>query len=62
VSGSVAIAVVLLALLAELHLLAVAAHRRAARRRALLTPLLVTLYIAFAAVVAVTVGEALSLQ
>lgn len=61
-SGSVAVAVVLIALLAELHLVAVAAHRRAARRRAFLAPLLITLYVAFAAVVAVTIGEALSVQ
>jgi hypothetical protein len=62
VNGGVAVALVLVALLAELHLLAVAGHRRSARRRELLAPLFVTLYVAFGAVVAVTIGEALAAQ
>ena len=62
VNGGVAVALVLVVLLAELHLLAVAGNRRVARRRWLLAPLFVTLYVAFGAVVAVTIGEALAAQ
>jgi len=58
-TGAVAVTVLLVVLLAELHLLAVAGHRRAARRQPLLAPLMVSLFIAFGAVVAVTIGEAL---
>jgi hypothetical protein len=58
-TGAVAVAVLLVLILAELHLLAVARSRRAARRRNLLAPLMVSLFLAFGAVVAVTFGEAL---
>jgi hypothetical protein len=53
-----AAAVLLVLVLVELHLLAVAGNRRVARRRYLLSPLLVSLLIAFAVTTAVTIGEA----
>jgi Na+/alanine symporter len=59
VTGAVAVAVLLVVLLAELHVLAVARNRRIARRRQMLAPLMASLYLAFALVVAVTIGEAL---
>lgn len=58
-TGAVAVAVVLVVLLAELHVLAVARNRRIARRRQMLAPLMASLFLAFALVVAVTIGEAL---
>jgi Na+/alanine symporter len=59
VTGAVAVAVLLVVLLAELHVLAVARNRRIARRRQLLAPLMASLFLVFALVVAVTIGEAL---
>lgn len=58
-TGAVAVSVLLVVLLAELHLLAVARNRRVARRRRLLAPLMASLFLVFAVVVAVTIGEAL---
>jgi hypothetical protein len=58
-TGGVAISVLLVVLLAELHLLAVARNRRVARRRQLLAPLVAALFVVFAVVVTVTIGEAL---
>jgi hypothetical protein len=59
VTGAVAVSVLLVVLLAEFHLLAVARNRRVARRRQLLAPLMASLFLVFAVVVAVTIGEAL---
>jgi len=58
-TGAVAVAALLVAILTELHLLAVARNRRVARRRHMLAPLMASLFLVFAAVVAVTIGEAL---
>ena len=58
-TGAVAVTVLLVVLQAELHLLAVARNRRVARRRQLLAPLMASLLLVFAVVVAVTIGEAL---
>jgi len=57
-TGAAAVAVLLVLILAELHLLAVARSRRVARRRNMLAPLLASLFLVFGAVVAVTFGEA----
>jgi hypothetical protein len=53
-----AVAILLVLVLIELHLLAVAGNRRVARRRYLLAPLMVSLLIAFTVAAAVTIGEA----
>ena len=58
-TGGVAVAVILVVLLAELHVLAVARNRRVARRRQMLVPLMWSLFLVFALVVAVTIGEAM---
>jgi hypothetical protein len=58
-TDGVAVAVLLVVLLAELHVLAVARNRRAARRRQMLAPLMAALFLVFTLVVAVTIGEAL---
>jgi hypothetical protein len=58
-TDGVAVAVLLVVLLAELHVLAVARNRRAARRRQMLAPLVAALFLVFTLVVAVTIGEAL---
>jgi hypothetical protein len=57
-TGGGAIAVLLVVLLTELHLFAVARNRRVARRREMLAPLMASLLLAFAVVVTVTIGEA----
>lgn len=58
-TGGVAVAVLLVVLLAELHLLAVAGHRRVAQRRRMLVPLMSSLILVFVLVVGVTIGEAM---
>jgi hypothetical protein len=59
VTGGVAASVVLVVLLAELHLLAVAQNCGVARRRRMLAPLMAALFLVFALAVAVSIGEAL---
>jgi Na+/alanine symporter len=58
-TGAVAVSVLLVAILAELHFFAVARNRRVARRRNMLAPLMAALFLVFGAVVVVTIGEAL---
>jgi hypothetical protein len=58
-TGAVAVTVLLVAILAELHLLAVAGDRTLVRSRRMLAPLLASLILVFVAVMAVTIGEAL---